>query len=50
LVSSVTFSDLLRSGRNTVEPHPADADIEIIAAIERHTERLAADWANTSIS
>ena len=29
--------------RNAVEAHPADADIEIVAAIEGHAERLTAD-------
>ena len=34
--------DLARRG-DAVEPHAADADIEIVVAVERHAERLAAD-------
>ena len=33
----------LALGRDAIEPHAADADIEIVLAVERHAERLAAD-------
>ena len=33
----------LALGRDAIESHPADADIEIVVAVERHAERLAAD-------
>ena len=33
----------LAVGRDAIEPHAADADIEIVVAIEGHAERLAAD-------
>ena len=33
----------LALGRDAIEPHAADADIEIVVAVEGHAERLAAD-------
>ena len=33
----------LAVGRDAVEAHAADADIEVVVAVERHAERLAAD-------
>ena len=33
----------LAVGRDAIEPHAADADIEIVFAVESHAERLAAD-------
>ena len=42
LVSSVSLLDLA-VGRDAVEAHAADADIEIALAVEGHAERSAAD-------
>ena len=42
LVSSVTFSTL-RVRRDAVQAHAADADVEVVVAVEGHAERLAAD-------
>ena len=33
----------LAIGRDAIEPHAADADVEIVVAVEGHAERLAAD-------
>ena len=42
LVSSVSLLDLA-IGRDAVEAHAADADVEVVVAVEGHAERRAAD-------